>query len=56
MPMWVLKIAGKFMPKMNYLTHIMEALNNYPEKFEAKQTWTELGKPEMTLAQFAKEY
>jgi uncharacterized protein YbjT (DUF2867 family) len=55
-PMWVLTIAGKFMPKMNYLTNIMEALNNYPEQFDAQQSWQELGKPETTLAQFAKEY
>ncbi len=56
MPAWLLAVVGKLSTKMNYLGHIMEALNNYPEKFEAEQTWAELGKPQITLAQFARKY
>ncbi len=35
------------------MEHIIEALNNYPEKFEAQSTWNELGKPSITLKDFA---
>lgn len=56
MPIWVAKFGGIFSQKMNYLFHIMTALNNYPERFEAEQTWKKLGKPEQTLAVFAQNY
>lgn len=54
MPMFLLKIAALFNQKMNYTAKIIEALNNYPEKFESEKTWEELGKPEMTLAEYAR--
>lgn len=53
MPEALLKFNGLFSRKMNYGYHIMHALNNYPEKFEAAQTWEDLGKPEVTLKEFA---
>lgn len=31
----------------------IEALNKYPEKFEAQTTWDLLGKPQITLEDFA---
>lgn len=52
-PFSIVKLMGTFNPKMNYGSHIIDALNNYPEKFEAEQTWTELGKPSITLKEFA---
>lgn len=52
-PFSILKVMGKLNSKMDYGSHIIEALNNYPEKFEAEQTWTELGKPTVTLKEFA---
>ena len=52
-PFSVVKLMGALNPKMNYGSHIIEALNNYPEKFEAEQTWAELGKPSVTLKEFA---
>jgi len=52
-PFSLLKVMGTLNPKMNYGSHIIEALNNYPEKFEAEQTWAELGKPTVTLKEFA---
>lgn len=54
-PLFVLKIAGLFNRKMNYGAKILDALNNYPEKFAAEKTWAELGKPTITLAEYAKK-
>lgn len=48
-----IKFLGKFSQKMNYGWHIIEALNNYPEQFEAENTWRELGKPTTSLTSFA---
>ena len=53
-PLWLIKFFGIFSKEANYAGHIIEALDKYPEKFEAQQTWDELGKPETTVAQFAK--
>lgn len=52
-PMWVMKTMGVFIQKFNYGYHIVEALNKYPETFKAQQTWDELGKPKITLKNFA---
>lgn len=52
-PMFLMKMMGIFIQKFNYGYHIVEALNKYPEKFEAAQTWEELGKPAITLQEFA---
>jgi uncharacterized protein YbjT (DUF2867 family) len=52
-PIGMIKFLGKFIQKFNYGFHILEALNNYPEKFEATNTWEELGKPTTTISQFA---
>ncbi len=53
-PLGLIKFYGSFIQKMNYGYHILEALNNYPEKFEAGATWQQLGKPSVTLEQFSK--
>ena len=53
-PLLVLKVAGLFNQKMNYGAKILDALNNYPEKFAADETWAELGKPTVTLAEYAR--
>ena len=53
-PVFLMKILGLFNQKMNYTAKILEALNNYPEKFESEKTWEELGKPEITLAKYAR--
>ncbi|RFS16026.1 SDR family oxidoreductase [Emticicia sp. C21] len=52
-PMFMMKIMGFFIQKFDYGYHIVEALNKYPEKFEAAQTWEELGKPTISLKEFA---
>ena len=51
-PMFIMKLMGFFNQKFDYGYHIVEALNKYPEKFEAQQTWEELGKPRITLKEF----
>ena len=52
--MAMLKIAGKLSAKSWHGYKIVTALNNYPEQFEGEQTWNELGKPTVTLAEYAK--
>ena len=52
-PLGMLRFMGIFSASAQYGAKILEALNNYPEKFESHNTWEELGKPEMTLAQYA---
>lgn len=54
-PVLPLKILGLFNRKMNYIAKIIEALNNYPEKFESEKTWEELGRPQVTLAEYARQ-
>lgn len=54
-PLFVLKAAGLFNPKMAYAAKIIEALNNYEEKFTSEKTWQELGKPMVTLAEYARK-
>ena len=52
-PTGLMKFLGNFSQKFSYTWHICEALNKYPEKFESDQSWKELGKPGITLADFA---
>lgn len=53
-PIGLFKGLGLFSRPMNFLAHIMTALNNYPEQFESKETWEILGKPTETLASYAR--
>ena len=53
-PLSLIKFLGLFSQRLDYGFHIIEALNNYPEKFEATQTWEDLGKPTVTLSEFAR--
>ena len=52
-PLAPLKLIGFLNQKINYAYHICEALNKYPEKFESENTWNDLGKPHITLAEYA---
>jgi len=52
-PMLVFKILSPLVRSMNYLNHIMTALNEYPEQFESQETWKVLGEPRVTLKDFA---
>jgi len=53
-PFGLLKFIGLFNPTLNYVCKLMNALNNHPESFSAQETWDELGKPTITLKEFAK--
>jgi len=53
-PFGLIKFLGVFSGQMNYIAHIIEAINNYPEQFESETTWKELGKPTLTLAEYAR--
>lgn len=55
-PLRLIQFYGRFIQKMNYGHHILEALNNYPEKFEAESTWQQLGKPKISLEEFSKKF
>ncbi|MBX2945203.1 MAG: NAD(P)H-binding protein [Cyclobacteriaceae bacterium] len=52
-PVGLIKFFGLFAQGLNYGSKIIEALNKYPEKFQSEQTWEELGKPVITLKEFA---
>ncbi len=52
-PMPALEFFGTFNRNAHYGFKMMQALNNYPEKFESQQTWEDLGKPMITLQQYA---
>ncbi len=45
LPMGLLNFLGVISNKFNYIAHIVDALNNFPEKFEGEKAWKELGKP-----------
>ncbi|MES2617403.1 MAG: NmrA family NAD(P)-binding protein [Bacteroidota bacterium] len=49
---WV-KFLGLFDKRKRYRVKLMEALNNYNEIFSSEMTWEELGKPTITLTDFA---
>jgi hypothetical protein len=54
-PVGMLKFFGRFSGKAEYGYKIVTALNNYPEQFEAERTWNELGKPVITLEEYARK-
>ncbi len=56
MPLFILRFFAKFSPKFYYASKIVEALNNYPEKFQSEFTWKELGKPILTLEEYAARF
>jgi hypothetical protein len=51
-PISLLQFIGKLIPKVHYISKILEALNKYPEKFNSQQTWDELGKPTETIKDY----
>ena len=53
-PMLLLYALGLFSRKYDYAAKVVEALNEYPERFIAQETWDELGKPTTTLAEWAR--
>lgn len=53
-PIGLLKFMGIFSNKVRYGANIIDALNNYPEKFDAERTWQELGKPQTRFIDYIK--
>ncbi len=54
LPFGLLKFFGRLTKKFNYAANIVDALNNYPEKFEAEKTWRDLGKPQTRFIDYIK--
>jgi NAD(P)-dependent dehydrogenase (short-subunit alcohol dehydrogenase family) len=54
-PVGMLKFMGLFANKFSYGAKIVEALNNYPEKFESETTWAALGKPETRFIDYIRQ-
>lgn len=54
-PVGMLKFMGLFSNKFSYGAKIVDALNNYPEKFESDKTWAELGKPETKFIDYIRQ-
>ncbi len=53
MPLGIFKFIGIFVPQVKFLANLMEVMLNNVETFEAQKTWNELGKPTITLKEFA---
>ncbi|AQG79498.1 NmrA family transcriptional regulator [Spirosoma montaniterrae] len=53
-PPILLKAGSPFSAQASYGWHIGEALNKYPEVFEAEKTWAELGKPKLTIDEWTR--
>lgn len=53
-PFGLLRLAGMFNNKYNYGAKMIEALNNFPEKFQASKAWKELGKPQTKFIDYIK--
>jgi uncharacterized protein YbjT (DUF2867 family) len=52
-PSFLLQLGRPFSAQADYGWHITEALNKYPETFEAQQTWADLYRPQTTIEEFA---
>ena len=53
-PVWVMRIIGLFNPKMRFVAQMFSYFGDHEDPFYAERTWRELGKPTMTLVEFAK--
>ena len=54
LPMGMGKFLALFVKPLKFAIQLIEAINNDQEKFEAGQTWKELGKPQIDLKTFAR--
>ncbi len=55
LPMFMAKFLAIFVKPLKFVVPLMQVMNNNHETFEAQKTWDELGKPSLTLSQFAKK-
>jgi uncharacterized protein YbjT (DUF2867 family) len=54
LPLGPFKLLRSLSPRFRYGYEIINALNHYPETFEAQPTWDALGKPVITLEAYAR--
>jgi uncharacterized protein YbjT (DUF2867 family) len=55
LPMGMAKFLALFVKPLKFVVPLMQVMNSNKEKFEAQKTWDELGKPAITLNQFARK-
>jgi uncharacterized protein YbjT (DUF2867 family) len=53
-PLAILKFVGLFSRSMGFTATLLDALNRYPETLQAEATWAALGKPAMTVEDYAR--
>lgn len=53
-PMWMLQLNSLFRPADKFLYELSQALNEYNEIFVADETWSELGKPNISFVEFSR--
>jgi uncharacterized protein YbjT (DUF2867 family) len=54
LPLFFINIAGIVSPSMRFNARIMRTVLRYPERFEAEDTWRDLGRPATTIEEFAR--
>lgn len=52
-PMWIFKMLSPFSATIDFQYNILDAINHYDEQFQSEKTWELLGKPQLTLAEWA---
>jgi uncharacterized protein YbjT (DUF2867 family) len=55
-PLWMLRVYGMFSRQMRFNYEVMRYYDHRHEVFEADETWSRLGKPTITIDQFAQGY
>lgn len=52
-PLGLFRLMKPFSSTIDFQYNILYAINHYDEKFQSEQTWSKLGKPELSLAEWA---
>lgn len=53
-PVWMIRIIGFFSPHMRFLAHLFGYFERQPDPFYSEITWKELGKPTISIEEFAR--
>ena len=54
LPLFFIDIAGIVSPSMRFNGRMMRTVLRYPERFEAEDTWRDLGRPATTIEEFGR--
>jgi uncharacterized protein YbjT (DUF2867 family) len=54
LPLFFIDIAGIVSPSMRFNGRMMRVVLRYPERFEAEDTWRDLGRPTTTIEEFGR--